>query len=78
MKVIMAQGEYHVDVVGLIKNTDDEVVYMNNWLYNREPGMWSPYQFKVYHFDAGNEQPMSLATMCYTVAYQGISGKVST
>lgn len=77
MKVVMAQDlEGHV--VGLLNNTDDEVVFMQNWLHDREPGQRRPSHFKVYNFEPGNQIPMSLGTMVYPVKYESYEGKVMT
>lgn len=76
MKVVMAQDiEGHV--IGLLRNTEDEMVFMQDWLHNREPGQYRPHRFKVYNFEPGDYQPMSLGTMIYYVNYDGYEGKVA-
>lgn len=77
MKVILAVVDYDAHVVGLLKNTQDEVVYINNWLRKRESGQHKPHKFKVYNFEPGHMDPMPLGTIVYPVEYHDFWGKVS-
>lgn len=67
MKVILALSKDDAKVIGLLVNTEDEVVYMNNWLRNCPLDGFRPTGFRVYNFCAGDPRPMVLGTMQYVV-----------
>lgn len=77
MKVVLAMQPDDANVIGLLNNTDDEVVFMNNWLHHHSgPGQRRPSGFKVYNFQPGVREPMTLGTMLYLVTYQEMEGRV--